>query len=128
MDRWATFDCYGTLIDWNAGIVNELGRLFPDADITRLLADHHEVEADVQKENESLPYREALDESLMRVAERHGLALPRGERKALVRALPTGRRSPTSAPLSAGCRMRDGAYFAGAALPFSRSKRRGRTR
>jgi 2-haloacid dehalogenase len=28
MDRWATFDCYGTLIDWNGGIRAELVRLF----------------------------------------------------------------------------------------------------
>ena len=28
MDRWATFDCYGTLIDWNGGIGRELERLF----------------------------------------------------------------------------------------------------
>ncbi len=28
MDRWATFDCYGTLIDWNGGIRAELGRVF----------------------------------------------------------------------------------------------------
>ena len=27
--RWATFDCYGTLIDWKSGIVAELTRLFP---------------------------------------------------------------------------------------------------
>lgn len=27
--RWATFDCYGTLIDWRGGIVAELTRLFP---------------------------------------------------------------------------------------------------
>jgi len=26
--RWATFDCYGTLIDWNGGIGRELERLF----------------------------------------------------------------------------------------------------
>jgi 2-haloacid dehalogenase len=30
MDRWATFDCYGTLIDWDAGIKAELTRLFGD--------------------------------------------------------------------------------------------------
>jgi FMN phosphatase YigB (HAD superfamily) len=24
MERWATFDCYGTLVDWNAGIGGEL--------------------------------------------------------------------------------------------------------
>ena len=27
-DRWATFDCYGTLIDWDGGIRRELARLF----------------------------------------------------------------------------------------------------
>jgi 2-haloacid dehalogenase len=31
MQRWATFDCYGTLIDWNGGIRAELARVFPDA-------------------------------------------------------------------------------------------------
>ena len=25
MQRWATFDCYGTLIDWEAGIAAVLG-------------------------------------------------------------------------------------------------------
>ena len=35
MDRWATFDCYGTLVDWNAGIRGALARLLPDADSTR---------------------------------------------------------------------------------------------
>jgi FMN phosphatase YigB (HAD superfamily) len=24
--RWATFDCYGTLVDWNAGLRSELAR------------------------------------------------------------------------------------------------------
>jgi 2-haloacid dehalogenase len=28
-DRWATFDCYGTLIDWNSGIRAEIERLWP---------------------------------------------------------------------------------------------------
>ncbi len=28
MSRWASFDCYGTLIDWNAGIRGELARVF----------------------------------------------------------------------------------------------------
>jgi FMN phosphatase YigB (HAD superfamily) len=30
VDRWATFDCYGTLIDWNGGILRELARVFGD--------------------------------------------------------------------------------------------------
>ena len=26
MDRWATFDCYGTLVDWNAGLAGRVRR------------------------------------------------------------------------------------------------------
>ena len=33
MERWATFDCYGTLIDWNGGIRRGLG----DASETRVI-------------------------------------------------------------------------------------------
>ena len=32
MERWATFDCYGTLVDWNGGIHAELEKLFVRAD------------------------------------------------------------------------------------------------
>ena len=39
MDRWATFDCYGTLIDWNGGIE----RLFGAEHAARLLHGYHEV-------------------------------------------------------------------------------------
>ena len=44
MERWATFDCYGTLIDWNGGIGRELERLFGAASVGRLLHAYHEVE------------------------------------------------------------------------------------
>ena len=43
-DRWATFDCYGTLIDWNGGIRRELARLFGDGARRRLLERYHELE------------------------------------------------------------------------------------
>ena len=49
-DRWATFDCYGTLIDWNAGIGGQLGRLFGAGDADRLLARYHVIEPRVQRE------------------------------------------------------------------------------
>jgi FMN phosphatase YigB (HAD superfamily) len=38
VDRWATFDRYGTLIDWNAGIRTALARIWPDDDPEALLA------------------------------------------------------------------------------------------
>ena len=60
MDRWATFDCYGTLVDWNAGLAAALG---DDA----LLARYHEVEPVVQAESPGLSYREVLRQSARRL-------------------------------------------------------------
>jgi len=40
--RWATFDCYGTLIDWNGGIGRELERLFGVEQAPRLLHAYHD--------------------------------------------------------------------------------------
>jgi 2-haloacid dehalogenase len=53
--RWASFDCYGTLIDWNAGIQTELARILGEADADRLLSRYHELEPRIQKENPTLP-------------------------------------------------------------------------
>ena len=49
-ERWATFDCYGTLVDWNGGIGGELARLWPDEDADRLLERYHEIEPRVELE------------------------------------------------------------------------------
>src|SRR5438105_13408924 len=51
VERWATFDCYGTLIDWNGGIRSELGRLWPHADIDALLERYHQHEPPVEAES-----------------------------------------------------------------------------
>jgi 2-haloacid dehalogenase len=85
--RWATFDCYGTLIDWNAGIRGELERLFGVQDAPRLLERYHEVEREIQQDG-SLSYRAVLTEVLIRLAEEEGLAMPEGESDALARSLP----------------------------------------
>jgi 2-haloacid dehalogenase len=87
MQRWATFDCYGTLIDWNAGIRGELERLFGVQVAPRLLERYHEVEREIQQDG-SLSYRAVLTEVLIRLAEEEGLAMPEGESDALARALP----------------------------------------
>jgi 2-haloacid dehalogenase len=59
-DRWATFDCYGTLIDWNAGLRDALGG-------DELLARYHELEPRVQGEDETRSYRAVLTETARRV-------------------------------------------------------------
>ena len=87
MERWATFDCYGTLVDWNGGIGDELARLFGGDRRVELLAAYHALEPVIEHDG-SLPYREVLARTLACVAEGSGLDLPEGERDALGRSLP----------------------------------------
>jgi 2-haloacid dehalogenase len=86
--RWATFDCYGTLVDWNAGIRAELARLFGDAHADRLLARYHEVEPRIQSERPEASYREVMASALAQLASETGGQLPEEERDALGRSLP----------------------------------------
>jgi 2-haloacid dehalogenase len=87
MERWASFDCYGTLIDWNGGISATLARLWPDADTVQLLATYHAVEPVVQLDG-SLSYRTVLERSLRGLAAVRGLPLAHGEATALAASLP----------------------------------------
>jgi 2-haloacid dehalogenase len=86
-ERWATFDCYGTLIDWNGGILRELERLFGVESAPRLLGRYHELEPELQQ-GDHRSYREVLTLALIRLAEQESLAVPEGEADALARALP----------------------------------------
>jgi 2-haloacid dehalogenase len=88
MDRWATFDCYGTLIDWNGGIERELERLFGAERVSSLLHAYHETEREVQRERPEATYRDVLTAALVRLAEREGLPLAAAEHDALARSLP----------------------------------------
>jgi 2-haloacid dehalogenase len=72
-ERWATFDCYGTLIDWNGGIRRVLG--------DELLDRYHELEPQVEAEDPGKSYRDVMSE----VARRLGAEDP----DALARSLPS---------------------------------------
>jgi 2-haloacid dehalogenase len=85
---WATFDCYGTLVDWNGGIGDELERLFGTAARESLLARYHDVEPPVQEARPEAPYREVLAEALRGCAEAAGVEVPADEGDALARSLP----------------------------------------
>lgn len=87
-ERWATFDCYGTLVDWNGGIGAELESLFGLEHADRLLARYHELEPEIQAARPGTSYREVLTIALERLAEEEGLMLPEGEASALARSLP----------------------------------------
>jgi 2-haloacid dehalogenase len=82
VERWATFDCYGTLVDWNGGIRRELARIFGEDEADAKLVTYHEAERVVEDENPSLPYREVMGRVLDR------LGAPAEERLALGASLP----------------------------------------
>lgn len=87
MSRWATFDCYGTLIDWNAGIRGVLEGLFGAERGLELLARYHRLEPEVQAEAYR-SYAEVLSLTLERLATENDLTIPEGESGALARSLP----------------------------------------
>jgi 2-haloacid dehalogenase len=86
-DRWATFDCYGTLIDWRSGILDTLSDLWPEHDAELLLGAYHEIEPEVQR-GRAIAYRQVLTEALEKLARREGLHLDEDERAALADSLP----------------------------------------
>src|SRR5262249_40881933 len=73
-DRWATFDCYGTLIDWNGGLQRVLGS-------DELLERYHELEPQVEAGGPDRSYREVVTEGSRRL----GL----DDADALARSLPS---------------------------------------
>jgi 2-haloacid dehalogenase len=87
VERWATFDCYGTLIDWNGGIRRELARIFGEERADDQLRRYHELEPTLEADGE-LSYREVLTEALRR------LGAPDGEESALAESLPSWRPFP----------------------------------
>jgi 2-haloacid dehalogenase len=86
--RWATFDCYGTLVDWNGGIGAELVRLFGAAEAEQLLERYHAIEPRVQREHPESSYRDVMASVLAELASEAGTGLPSEERDALGRSLP----------------------------------------
>jgi 2-haloacid dehalogenase len=87
-ERWATFDCYGTLIDWFGGIRTTLSGLWPAADPDVLVRRYHLVEPTVQA-GRGIPYRQVLAETLAGIATAEGLAVPPGDEDALAASLPS---------------------------------------
>lgn len=61
--RCLTFDCYGTLIDWESGILTAVRRILPGvaADDAEILQAYSELEAKAER-GDYLPYRDVLAE------------------------------------------------------------------
>ena len=82
MDRWATFDCYGTLIDWDGGIRGVLAHVFGEDRADGQLERYHDVEPVLEADG-SRTYREVLTGAMRE------LGAPDDQADALARSLPT---------------------------------------
>jgi 2-haloacid dehalogenase len=81
-DRWATFDCYGTLIDWNRGIRSVLARVFGEERADEQLERYHDVEPALEAGGER-SYREVMREAMRE------LGAAEDDEDALAEALPS---------------------------------------
>lgn len=74
--EWITFDCYGTLIDWEGGVADALSPFLPPpVDRADLAARYITVEAEIEHETYR-PYREVLAAASTRLMSRLGRPLP----------------------------------------------------
>jgi 2-haloacid dehalogenase len=98
-DRWATFDCYGTLIDWNGGIRRELARVFGEDEADDRLERYHEIEPAFQAGG-GRSYREVMAEAMRE------LGAPEAEVSGLATALPSWETFPEVRPALEAARAR----------------------
>jgi 2-haloalkanoic acid dehalogenase type II len=86
-----TFDCYGTLIDWEAGIAGAFARAAAESgsrlDPHLVLAAYERIEPVVEAERYR-SYRDVLTESAVRVARELGWPLPEARAGFLAESLP----------------------------------------
>jgi 2-haloacid dehalogenase len=87
MTRWATFDCFGTLIDWRNGIASSAELLWPGRG-QDVLAAYDRHEAAVQAEKPTRRYRDVLAETLRRAAAELDLELLADDATVLADTIP----------------------------------------
>jgi 2-haloalkanoic acid dehalogenase type II len=78
-DSWITFDCYGTLVDWRTGLLQQFDRLAPDgAQPNRLFAAYLREEQALEA-GPYMPYRRLMSEAVVRAARSEGLEFSQEE-------------------------------------------------
>jgi 2-haloacid dehalogenase len=103
MARWLTFDCFGTLIDWQHGIATSAELLWPGRGADVLDA-YHRHENAVQVEQPALRYRAVMTEALRRAAADAGLPLSDDDASVLGATIPYWPLFPDTRPALAQLR------------------------
>lgn len=95
--HWLTFDCFGTLVDWEHGIATTGELLFPGWG-QRVLQACAEAEPRLEAEYPEWRYRRVLRETLCTAAHALGLALSDDDASMLARTLPSWPVFPDARP------------------------------
>lgn len=86
-DKWLTFDCFGTLVDWRHGISTTGELLFP-GNGARFLDAYSRLEGEVESDGPFKRYREVLAETSRRAARLLELELKPDDATALASTIP----------------------------------------
>jgi 2-haloacid dehalogenase len=103
--RWVTFDCYGTLANWQAWCADTLGTIV-GSDVDGLVRGYHKHERLAEREQPHRSYKDVLVTALTRAAADCGIRLARPEARVLVQAWPTMRLFADVEPMLAELRLR----------------------
>jgi 2-haloacid dehalogenase len=85
-EKWISFDCYGTLIDWRTGLLAALEAAAPGYG-ARMLELHRQIEGDIESGSYQ-PYRDVLAKTLTQMAATVGAPLDPAHRNVLAESLP----------------------------------------
>jgi len=79
-----TFDCYGTLIDWETGLLRAIADALPEEDrpADEVLETFGRFESEEETAAPALPYPKILGRVLLRLADAWGLGVPPGSAEA----------------------------------------------
>ena len=102
-DRWVTFDCYGTLIDWNQGFHQLLEPSFGDL-TGDLIQAYHVHERLIEAEQPHRLYRDVIQLTLSQAARSLGLSLAPSDAVRVVRGWGTLAVFPDVEPMLAALR------------------------
>lgn len=108
--EWISFDCYGTLVDWETGISDAVAGVFARHGVRRtkaeILAMFSDTEPKVQSSGEFLEYRRALRDVMEIMAWEVSIRLPGAEADSLPDSLPHWPVFPDAAAALARMRQR----------------------
>jgi 2-haloacid dehalogenase len=83
--RWVTFDCFGTLVDWHKGFTEILRPLARER-VTDVVRAYHDCERRIEGEPLHRPYKDVLVRSVVGASAETGVPISESEAQALPRA------------------------------------------